>query len=123
MEIIGLGDRIAAPFKRAGKRWKGAKRTAKNKLAGQSRTRLPDRVRTTRMGSETVRMTPAMRKALPANQPRARGASTAKRPVRCTTCQGFYGALKSGGIRAHKDMRTGRDCPGGGASKTSRKKA
>ncbi len=104
MEIIGIGSRVED--------WWTAKKC----------TRLPDRVRTTGMGGETVRMTPVMRKALPANQPRARAASTAKRPVRCTKCQGFYGALKAGGVHAHKDERTGRDCPGGGASKNPRGK-
>lgn len=116
MEIEGAGDRFVA-------RWKKFKK----KVTGQSRTQLPDRVRSTRMGSETVRMTPGMRKALPANQQKARGQargkSTAKRVVRCKTCLGFYGALKSGRPRAHGDLsRGGTPCPGGGVKKGAPKK-
>lgn len=109
MDIVGSGDRLKA-------RWKALKR----RVTGTSRTRQPAGVRTTRLGTETVSATPAMRRALPANQPPARGQSTAARPVRCGSCQGYYGRLKSGRPRAHNDVRTGRPCPGGGAPRKPR---
>lgn len=119
MEFIGIGNDVRAWWKRTKKR-----------ATGTSRTRQPAGIRTTRLGSEQVRMTPAMRNALPANQPQGRGQSTARRPVRCLTCGGYFGVLKTapGRPRAHRDVSKGnRPCPGGGAPKktgtTARKPA
>ena len=137
MDIIGSGDWIVAPFKRAGLKWKRAKLKVKRRLNGTSTRRGNDRIVKTHRGHKQTTLTPAMRKAAPGRQAvsrqqadliaqavvRAQRQSTAAKPVRCQRCKGVYGALKStpGRPRAHKDLTSGRPCPGGGAPPKARK--
>ncbi len=61
MEILGIGDRIAAKVKKT-------RKAVADTATGTSTTRTPTGVRTTRLGSESVRLTAAQRRRLPANQ-------------------------------------------------------